>query len=808
MAAELLQGPSTPEVLAEPDDVRLLRAYVERGDREALGAVFSRHMDAAYRLAVQCSRNASDAEDAVQTAFLNVHRRAAQFRAESSVRAWIMGFVIHACKDRAKAERSREGHEGRAAKLAAVKPTKDEAESELPRAALSAVQTLPRLYRLPVWLHYLEGLSFKEAGRVLDLPENTVRSQANRGLEQVRQALAAGGFAAAATGLPAILASAALPTAPAKVAASVHTVLSGGCAKALGGTAAAATKGAAASKGSAAGWLKMAMVPLLLLAGTAAAVFYSGQGDENQTSGKPSAAERPSVPRDTREEAKGPVETPAAWPAGKVVGWRGDGTGRYPDAQPPSTWSRNEKGEKKNIAWETKLPCYSWATPIIVGDKIITRSEPYDLICLDKMSGKLLWIRSHPPFLGVSADEKKVNPAFQEIEPLIVELQKVNDAFVAKGWTQELYAQKYALQKKIDDLTAKADKKYKLSDDKYVESWAGYTGQTPCSDGQCIYFTSGSGITACYDLQGSMKWLRYEQLPTTEHGHGWSPALFGDKFVVPTYAKSKFEVMALNKATGETVWRQLFEKGHENFSMARLHLGGEDYGAIFCHLFRVSDGKFVQFPNLCENGVVQDDRLYSVHMTGHITWFKIGADFKITMLNTTNKEGYLQLSIPPEDEAKKWDPMSNFWMSAPLYHEGLLYALSQWGRLAVIDPAKNEIVYIKKLPFDFKNPQHRKSYGMGAGASPALGGKYIYMIDSAGCTIVIEPGREYKEVAKNNIDEIVPHAWEPKHWMDAHHEQTEATLVFDGNWIYIRGEQYLYCIAETKNADAKPPAAK
>ena len=58
----------------------------------------------------------------------------------------------------------------------------------------------------------------------------------------------------------------------------------------------------------------------------------------------------------------------------KVVGWRGDGTGRYPDATPPTEWYQKENGESKNILWKTKLPCYSWATPVIVGDKIFART--------------------------------------------------------------------------------------------------------------------------------------------------------------------------------------------------------------------------------------------------------------------------------------------------------------------------------------------------------------------------------------------------------------------------------------------------
>jgi hypothetical protein len=42
----------------------------------------------------------------------------------------------------------------------------------------------------------------------------------------------------------------------------------------------------------------------------------------------------------------------------------------------------------------------------------------------------------------------------------------------------------------------------------------------------------------------------------------------------------------------------------------------------------------------------------------------------------------------------------------------------------------------------------------------------------------------------------VPEGWEEKYWMGAHHEQTEAALTFDGNRIYIRGEQNLYCIGK------------
>ena len=90
---------------------------------------------------------------------------------------------------------------------------------------------------------------------------------------------------------------------------------------------------------------------------------------------------------------------------------------------------------------------------------------------------------------------------------------------------------------------------------------------------------------------------------------------------------------------------------------------------------------------------------------------------------------------------------------------------------------------------------------MGIGASPALAGKYIYTLDSGNCTIVMEPGRTYKEIAKNSIAQIVPQqipnsSGVKNYWSGPHQEQTEASPIFDGSRIYIRGEQFLYCIGE------------
>ena len=86
------------------------------------------------------------------------------------------------------------------------------------------------------------------------------------------------------------------------------------------------------------------------------------------------------------------------------VGWRNDGSGRFPDAKPPLRWGMDQTGKKENISWVTSMPSTSAASPIVVGDKVFAASADCDLVCVDKKTGKIdpttraLW--PLPPWQG------------------------------------------------------------------------------------------------------------------------------------------------------------------------------------------------------------------------------------------------------------------------------------------------------------------------------------------------------------------------------------------------------------------------
>src|ERR1041384_5334411 len=116
--------PLAPRGLGDPDDARLLQLFEMQGDRQALGLLFMRHADAAYRFALRLTGRPADAEDAVQTAFLQVIHHAATFKRESAVKSWILGFVLNASRRKAREEGRRRARQDEAAERnEAVLPT-------------------------------------------------------------------------------------------------------------------------------------------------------------------------------------------------------------------------------------------------------------------------------------------------------------------------------------------------------------------------------------------------------------------------------------------------------------------------------------------------------------------------------------------------------------------------------------------------------------------------------------------------------------------------------------------------------------
>jgi RNA polymerase sigma-70 factor (ECF subfamily) len=169
-------------MVLEETDKDLLEGC-QRGEPAALRALFERHKDKVYSIAVRYSGDRSAAMDIAQDAFLKLFSGIRGFRGDSSFEAWFYRIVVNSCFDHKRKTRRLmpmvdELLDGlRAPGQSAL----DEMlRSELSGRVRSAVATLPPDQRIVIVLRYTQGLSYDEIAEILGCSTGTVASRLNR----------------------------------------------------------------------------------------------------------------------------------------------------------------------------------------------------------------------------------------------------------------------------------------------------------------------------------------------------------------------------------------------------------------------------------------------------------------------------------------------------------------------------------------------------------------------------------------------------------------------------------------------------
>lgn len=156
-----------------------------RAEDQALAALVDQYAGALYRIAYSVLRNPSDAEDAVQEAFLRVVRHRQQLGEVRDRRVWLIRIVWNISLDRKRRSKTRPETDD-VAELARVLPSKDRSAEEIAAAAqhhshvLACVDRLPAKERQVLLLSAFEELSSVEIAAVLGITESSVRSRLYR----------------------------------------------------------------------------------------------------------------------------------------------------------------------------------------------------------------------------------------------------------------------------------------------------------------------------------------------------------------------------------------------------------------------------------------------------------------------------------------------------------------------------------------------------------------------------------------------------------------------------------------------------
>jgi hypothetical protein len=456
------------------------------------------------------------------------------------------------------------------------------------------------------------------------------------------------------------------------------------------------------------------------------------------------------------------------------------------------------------IVWMTPVPCAPGSSaPVIMGDRLFFTLESSVLACANKADGKLLWMRTLTYYDFATDEERKAHPeVFAELAPLVEQLKKLDQADVVMPWKSPYLEKDFRATIDYDcwggpkgifkGMAKVSHEKYNFPG--FCE--AGFSCCTPVTDGHFVYTVSATGIVACYDRDGNRQWMTLIKHKGLEHGYGTSPLLVDGKLIVYfanyTVLDAKTgQILSEHPARGEFFGTGcVVPAGNEKV----LYFVNDDFT-------RFSDGKALIADleklkrkeintSFCSTPVVDNGLCYMVCPSKSNTCGSgsCALSFKLNPLQGDK--------VDPEIVSKCTFSTDQFpyyyecaYCASPLVHEGLLYCLNDIGILTVVDMAKGEVAYQKQLDLEIFMPYGGKLLKGGASSSPTLAGKYIYIVGDLGTTIVLEPGRTFKQVARLRMENLV-NTW------PQHQEAFITNPVFEGERMYYRADSTLYCIGK------------
>lgn len=167
-------------------------AAVKRGDRDAYDYLVGKYLKRVASIAWSIVRNATDAEDLAQEAFVKAYESIDRFRTEQPFGPWIYRIVTNLALDVMK-HRRKFRHEELSGEEPAAR--RDDAElpavmSEIARRIDRALESLPEMQRVVARLALVEGFGHAEIAAMTGVSEGTVRSHLSLARGKLREQLA------------------------------------------------------------------------------------------------------------------------------------------------------------------------------------------------------------------------------------------------------------------------------------------------------------------------------------------------------------------------------------------------------------------------------------------------------------------------------------------------------------------------------------------------------------------------------------------------------------------------------------------
>lgn len=267
----------------------------------------------------------------------------------------------------------------------------------------------------------------------------------------------------------------------------------------------------------------------------------------------------------------------------------------------------------------------------------------------------------------------------------------------------------------------------------------GHASPTPVTDGRRLYVHFGHYGTAALDLDGKVLWRNNSLKYPPVHGNGGSPILAGDALVFSADGSSDPFIAALDQASGKLLWRtprSLDAKKKFSFSTPlAIEVNGTmqiiSPASAGVYAYRARDGKELWRARYAEGYSVVPRPVF-----GHGLVF-VSSAFDRPVVYALKPDGAGDVT----DTHIAWS-INRGAPNTPsmLLVAGDLYFVSDSGLMSCADARTGQVHWQERLGGNYS-------------ASPVFADGRIYVTSEEGVTSVVQPGRTFTVLAKNDLRE-------------------------------------------------------
>ncbi len=406
-----------------------------------------------------------------------------------------------------------------------------------------------------------------------------------------------------------------------------------------------------------------------------------------------------------------------------------DGSGVCAKAA-PTKWS-----PKENLKWSTELPGAGVSCPIVVGDKVfltcysgygLDRRAPGELkdlkrhvVCVDRDGGKRIW-------------EKTIDAVLPE------------DTYTGMGVPEH-----------------------------------GYASHTPVTDGKSIFVFLGKCGVYAYDLAGKQLWHTNVGTESDERrwGSASSPIVHQDLVIVPAIAESG-AIVALNKKTGEEVWRQTAEGFRGSWSTPLMVKVNDRRSDL------VMGVPYEVWGLNPTNGKLR----WFLPIEGRSFYTSVSADNGVAYGSIGGRDGGCSFAVKAGGKGdvtethEIWKGGDQSSYATPVIYKDRMFIASR-GVATVIDAKTGD--RIKRVRLDEKSQSSGGQNGSRRGfrgdySSPVVADGKLYYIKRNGNMFVLSADEDLETIAVNRVTDAS--------------EEFSATPAISNGQIFIRSNKRLYCV--------------